>query len=73
MNTLMLSPFLPFAHWSLVGIVLANYFDRKDKERLTARYEEILRMYPNDMYGYVPLSIKAIEYFYGKKSLIDSK
>lgn len=72
-DTIILSPFSPVAHRYLVGIVLANYFDRKDKERLTARYEEILRMYPNDMYGYVPLSIKAIEYFYGKKSLIDSK
>ena len=54
-----LSICFPYSQQLVMGLLLANILNRKDKAQLTKKYLELASTYGEDNYGYIELLVKA--------------
>jgi len=54
-----LSICFPYSQQLVMGLLLANILNRKDKVQLTKKYLELASTYGEDDYGYIELLVKA--------------
>lgn len=58
-----LSVCFPYSQQLAMGLILANYTNRKDKKEVTEKYISLAKEYGEDDYGYLDLLFKAANYF----------
>jgi hypothetical protein len=51
-----------YRHYTM-GVLTANYLDRKDKKELTENYKELISNWEIDLFGYTDLFNRALKYF----------